>query len=67
MRELVKRVENVTGKKIATVPQHRSGMDMQYQTDSARIAALGWKPEYSFEDGLKEYLSLPEDKRHGPR
>ena len=60
--DLLQKVEDVTGKKIATVPHHRSGMDMKYQTDSSRIHALRWKPEYSFEAGLKEYLSLPEDK-----
>jgi dTDP-glucose 4,6-dehydratase len=58
--QLLKKVEQVTGKKIPTTPHHRSGMDMRYQTDSSRINALGWKPLYSFEAGLKEYLTLPE-------
>ena len=60
MVELITKVEAVTGKKIATTPQHRSGMDMEYRTDSSRLQALGWKPTYSFEEGLTEYLSLPE-------
>ncbi len=54
--DLIKKVEEVTGKKVATTPEHRSGMDMRYETDSSRIQALGWKPTHSFEDGLKEYL-----------
>jgi len=60
--ELIQKVEALTKKRIATAPHHRSGMDMKYQTDSSRIHALGWKPEYSFAEGLEEYLSLPEDK-----
>ena len=58
--ELIKKVEEVTGKKIATTPAHRSGMDMRYETDSSRLQSLGWRPQYSFEEGLKEYFSLPE-------
>lgn len=54
--DLIKKVEEVTGKKIMTIPEHRSGMDMRYQTDSSRIKALGWKPAYSFEEGLREYF-----------
>ena len=60
MVELIRKVEEVTGEKIAITPQHRSGMDMKYQTDSSRLRALGWQLTYSFEEGLKEYLSLLE-------
>ncbi|MEK7514331.1 MAG: NAD-dependent epimerase/dehydratase family protein, partial [Patescibacteria group bacterium] len=56
-KELIERVEKVTGKKITTHSSHRPGMDMKYQMDNSRIKALGWKPLYSFEEGLKEYLS----------
>ena len=55
-QELIKKAEKVTGRKINTHPSHRSGMDMKYQMDSSRIRELGWKPPYSFEEGLKEYL-----------
>ena len=58
--ELIKKVEALTGKKVPTTPAHRSGMDMKYQIDTSRIKALGWGPEFSFEQGLREYLSLPE-------
>jgi dTDP-glucose 4,6-dehydratase len=56
MVDLIKKVESITGRKIVTIPATRSGMDMKYQIDSSRIVELGWKPEYSFEDGLREYL-----------
>lgn len=55
-KELIEKVQKVTGKKIKTHPSHRPGMDMKYQMDNSRIKALGWKPLYSFEEGLKEYL-----------
>lgn len=34
----------------------REGMDLKYQMDNSRIMELGWKPEYTFLDGLNEYL-----------
>jgi nucleoside-diphosphate-sugar epimerase len=58
--QLLQKAQEISGKKIATVPHHRSGMDMKYQTDSSRVHELGWKQKYSFEEGLKEYLTLPE-------
>ena len=58
--ELIEKVEALTGKKVPTTPAHRSGMDMKYQIDTSRIASLGWKPQYSFEQGLREYLALPD-------
>lgn len=54
--ELISIVEKITGKKIKTKPDNRPGMDMKYQVDNTRLVALGWKPLYSFEEGLKEYL-----------
>jgi len=54
--KLIEKAEEVTGKKIATYPSNRPGMDMKYQVDATLIRELGWKPEYSFEEGLKEYL-----------
>src|SRR3989338_7161117 len=47
--ELIEKVEKITGKKIRTIPERRSGMDMRYETDSTRIKALGWKPSYTFD------------------
>lgn len=54
--ELIDIAEKVTGKKVTTHPALRSGMDRRYQADSSRIRKLGWKPEYTFEEGLRKYL-----------
>lgn len=57
VRELIAHAEKVTGKKINTYTENRPGMDMKYQMDASRIRNdLGWKPDYSFDEGLKEYL-----------
>ncbi len=57
VKELIKKAEEVTGRKLNITPAHRPGMDLCYQMDSARIRALGWKPLYTFEQGLQEYLA----------
>ena len=56
VREIINTVEKVTGKKIETYSNNRPGMDMKYQMDNSRIKELGWKPEYTFEEGLNDYL-----------
>ena len=56
VKNLITEVERVVGRNVLTVPGHRPGMDMKYQMDSTRIRELGWKPGYSFEKGLREYL-----------
>ncbi len=59
VQELIARAENVTGKKIATTPTNRPGMDMKYQMDATRIQIdLGWTPQYTFDEGLAEYLEV---------
>lgn len=60
VRELIRKVEEISGKKIVTHPAERSGMDLRYVVDGSRLRALGWQPLYSFEEGLREYLELPE-------
>ncbi len=58
VQELIARAEKVTGKKVPTFPSNRPGMDMKYQMDATRIMIeLGWKPEYTFDEALKDYLS----------
>lgn len=64
VRELIKKVEDISGKKITTHPAERSGMDLRYVVDGSRLRALGWQPLYSFEEGLREYLELPETIFH---
>jgi dTDP-D-glucose 4,6-dehydratase len=56
VNELIKKCEKVTGKKATTKESHRPGMDLKYQMDNTRIMELGWKPLYSLEEGLKDYL-----------
>ncbi|MDQ1299435.1 MAG: dTDP-glucose 4,6-dehydratase [Patescibacteria group bacterium] len=57
VRELIQRAETLTGKKVTTHEANRPGMDMQYQADATRLLDLGWKPLYTFDEGLKEYLT----------
>jgi dTDP-glucose 4,6-dehydratase len=57
VHDLIEKAEKVTGKKINTYPENRPGMDMKYQMDANRIKEeLGWRPLYTFEEGLQEYL-----------
>jgi dTDP-glucose 4,6-dehydratase len=57
VEDLIKKVEEVSGKTIETTEAHRPGMDKIYQMDSSRIRnELGWTPLYSFEEGLSRYL-----------
>src|SRR3989344_126424 len=58
VQELIDMVEEITGKKIKTHPAPRPGMDLKYEVDSSKLRELGWQPLYTFEQGLKEYLSL---------
>jgi len=55
--ELIKNVENITNKKVSTIDSERKGMDMKYQMDNSRILSLGWKPKYTFAEGIKKYLN----------
>lgn len=56
VKEIIGVAEKVTGKTVDTYPNNRPGMDMKYQMDNSRILDLGWKPLYTFEEGLAEYL-----------
>lgn len=57
VNDLIKKCEKITGEKVNTTESHRPGMDLIYQMDNSRILDLGWKPLYSFEQGLTEYLN----------
>lgn len=54
--ELIQKCEQITGQQIKTTESHRPGMDMKYQMSNERLVALGWKPLYTFEEGIAEYL-----------
>jgi dTDP-glucose 4,6-dehydratase len=58
VRDLIERIEKVSGTKVPTQVGTRPGMDMKYQMDGNRIQhELGWQPTYSFDEGLKEYFN----------
>ena len=58
VKDLIKKVEKITNKKVITHLATRPGHDKIYQMDNTRIKKLGWKPEYNFEEGLIDYLTL---------
>jgi len=57
--DMIKKAELSTGEKVTTHPSNRPGMDHKYQVDGTRLFDLGWKPLYTFEEGLKEFLEEP--------
>ena len=58
VKDLIDRVEKVTGKKVPTTPAHRPGMDLKYQMDGTRIQnEIGWQPTCDFDSSLREYFS----------
>lgn len=58
VNELIDKVEKIVGRKIERTESHRPGMDIKYQMDATRIKELGWKPLYTLDEGLREYLLL---------
>jgi nucleoside-diphosphate-sugar epimerase len=62
VKDLIQKAEEVTGRKVTTHPSERPGMDMRYQMDPSRMQEeLKWKPTYTFEEGLLEYLKPSTD------
>jgi nucleoside-diphosphate-sugar epimerase len=58
VKNLIERVEKITNKKVETYTETRPGMDMKYQMSSDRLRDdLGWKPRYSFNEGVEEYFA----------
>ena len=56
--DLVSKVEEITGKELRKVYRTRPGMDLVYQMSNERVKKeFNWKPEYSFEEGITEYLN----------
>ena len=56
--DLVKRILDVLEKShdIITYVSDRLGHDLRYAIDSSRLESLGWKPEYTIEETLKEIV-----------
>jgi len=61
-------IENIS--KVMNLPptikfvQDRKGHDFRYSINCNKIKELGWCPEYSFEDGLKDCINWYEDNYH---
>jgi len=56
VNELIEKVENIVGVKVKKTESFRPGMDEKYQMDASRLKDLGWKPLYTLDEGLREYL-----------
>lgn len=63
--ELTRRILELTGAAPALVRHvdDRPGHDRRYSLDSAKIRALGWKPERRLEEGLAETVAWYRDRR----
>lgn len=62
VNELIAKAKEITGVDIKTTESFRPGMDEKYQMDASRIKDLGWKPLYTFEEGLRQYLLNTNEK-----
>jgi dTDP-glucose 4,6-dehydratase len=63
--EVTRRILELTGADPSLVRHvtDRPGHDRRYALDSSKIAALGWRPERTFEDGLAETVAWYRDRR----
>lgn len=48
---------------LITYVEDRLGHDLRYSLDSTKTRKLGWKPEWDFEDGLKETVEWYKDNK----
>ena len=63
--EVTRRIVELTGADPSLVRHvaDRPGHDRRYSLDSSKIAALGWRPRRTFEDGLAETVAWYRDRR----
>ena len=61
--DLVKRILDCLGKsyELITYVDDRLGHDRRYAIDSGKIQNLGWKPQYTLEDTLREVVEWYRD------
>ena len=54
--DITQMILNALGKDESCIEyvKDRPGHDFRYSLDSSKLKSLGWRPEYSFEKGLKE-------------
>jgi len=63
--EITRMILDLLGKpeSLITYVEDRLGHDLRYSLDSTKTRKLGWKPEWSFEDGLKQTVEWYRDNR----
>ncbi len=63
--EITRMILDLLGKpeSLITYVEDRLGHDLRYSLDSTKTKKLGWKPEWSFEDGLKQTVEWYRDNR----
>lgn len=64
--EITRMILDLLGKpeSLITYVEDRLGHDLRYSLDSTKTRKLGWKPEWSFEDGLKKTVEWYKDNRN---
>jgi dTDP-D-glucose 4,6-dehydratase len=59
VNEIIDIIEKMTGKVVPKIEGLRPGMDEIYQMDAMRVKLdLGWKSQWTFEEGLKDLLTI---------
>lgn len=63
--EITRMILDLLGKpeSLITYVEDRLGHDLRYSLDSTKTKKLGWKPEWSFENGLKQTVEWYRDNR----
>ena len=56
--DITQMILNALGKDESCIEyvKDRPGHDFRYSLDSSKLKSLGWRPEYSFEEGLKDTI-----------
>jgi dTDP-glucose 4,6-dehydratase len=63
--EIVKKICNILGRgeDLLSFVKDRPGHDFRYSVDCSKLKALGWAPEYNFDDGMKQTVQWYIDNR----
>lgn len=63
--EITHMILDILGKpdSLITYVEDRLGHDLRYSLDSTKTKALGWKPEWDFENGLKQTVEWYKENR----
>jgi dTDP-glucose 4,6-dehydratase len=62
-REVTFKILDLLGKDASMIEHvgHRLGHDFRYAINSHKLQSLGWKPQYSFDDGLEQTVNWYKD------